>query len=278
MKIAIASGKGGVGKTTFAVNLASSYDKEINLVDCDVEEPNCHLFFDEIPYKTKEVFNIIPKLDKNLCDNCGICRKFCNYGAIINGKNHPLIFDEMCHSCGGCIKLCPKSALIEEKRKVGEIEFIKHKNINLISGKTTVGTSASPFLIKHTKNMVDNNNLTIFDIAPGSACPVVSGLFGCDVALLIAEPTPFGLHDLKLIVSLIKDMNIPFFIVVNKMEKGNSIIHDFCKAENIKIIMELEENQEISKIYSNGKILVNENQKYKNLFKNLLDELVKKHD
>lgn len=274
MKIAVASGKGGVGKTTVAVNLAKSYSQNMTLLDCDVEEPNCHLFLTGNLTAQKDFCVPVPQIDETLCHACGECSRFCAYNAITSTP--PIIFPEMCHACGGCVQICPHHALTEKNRKIGVIEQRQIDNLNLISGILNIGEIMSPALIKAVKAQNDDHHgLTIIDAPPGTSCPVTASLLDADLVLLVTEPTPFGLHDLTLIIALLEKIKIPFQVIVNRMITGYNIIHNFCREKNLKILAEIPEDLKIAQNYAQGKILINEMPEYQNLFKKTLATILK---
>ena len=273
MKVAIASGKGGVGKTTVAVNLAKSHSSNTILLDCDVEEPNCHLFLQGKITAKQDVFVPVPQIDEKLCSHCGECSRFCEYNAIVSSGAYPLVFAEMCHSCGGCLKVCPHNAIFEIKHKIGVVEKRKINKIELISGILEVGKIMSPSLIKAVKKQTTSDVLTIIDAPPGVSCSVVASIFDADIIILVTEPTPFGLNDLSLAVTMLQKMQKPMGVVINRMVSGNRIIHNFCEANNLKIWAEIPEDINIAQNYSKGRIVVDEMPCYQNIFMNLFKEI-----
>ena len=196
MRIAIASGKGGTGKTTVSVNLARTMGVPVQLLDCDVEEPNAHLFLTGNKIKEEIVTIPIPQVDEALCDGCGECSKFCDYHAIVTFGTAPLIFPEMCHGCGGCTLVCPTKAITEVGRRIGVVETMVSENITLIGGRLDVGVAMAPPLIRAVKERLQNNLPAILDAPPGTSCPVIAAIRDTDMVLLVTEPTPFGLNDL----------------------------------------------------------------------------------
>lgn len=272
MILAIASGKGGTGKTTVAVNLAQTIEQDVFLLDCDVEEPNSHIFIQGNKIKEKDFSVPIPKVDEDLCQECGECAKICQFNAIVSFKTIPLIFPELCHSCGGCIKVCPTNALSEVEHIIGKISIYKNKHITLVEGKLNIGHPMAPPLIKEVKKHIPEDKITILDAPPGTSCPVIATLKKADVVLLVTEPTPFGLNDLKLAVETVRELKIPFGVVVNRAEPGQDIIENYCQEEGIPILLQIPDSRKIAELYSQGKTIVNHLPEFKKEFKTLLEQ------
>ncbi|MCK7468211.1 MAG: ATP-binding protein [Desulfosudis oleivorans] len=220
MILSIASGKGGTGKTTVAVNMARTLGTHVQLLDCDVEEPNAHLFLKGNKVKEEIVTIPIPQVDEALCDGCGECGKFCVYHAIITLGTTPLIFPEMCHGCGGCTLVCPAKAITEVGRRIGVVETMESGNITLIGGRLDVGVAMAPPLIRAVKERLQNNLPAILDAPPGTSCPVIAAIRDTDMVLLVTEPTPFGLNDLTLAVDMVRALKIPFGVIVIRWHIG----------------------------------------------------------
>ncbi len=282
MIISIASGKGGTGKTSIAVNLAfslSNLENNVYFYDCDVEEPNSHIFLKPKIADKKRVNQFFPSLNPDLCKYCGKCAELCNFNAIavikpnkrINGKW--MLFDHLCHGCGLCIYFCPYNALKEKERPIGVIRYGKTDNIYFCDGNLIVGESIAPPIIKEMKKSMPNNETVIIDSPPGTTCPMVETVRNTDFCLLVTEPTPFGLHDLKLAIEVLENLKIPFGVAENKSDKHNKLIKNYCKEMNIPILLEIPFDREIAKIYSEGKILVKEKPEYENQFINLFNEI-----
>jgi MinD superfamily P-loop ATPase len=270
MILAVASGKGGTGKTTVSVNLASVYGAPVQLVDCDVEEPNCHLFLPG-PVTERETVGIpVPQVDESLCDGCGECGKFCEYHAIVSLGSTPLVFPEMCHGCGGCAKICPKSAITEAEKRIGIVETSRSEKITLIQGLLDIGVAMAPPLIRAAKKRLRSAIPAILDAPPGTSCPVITTLRGTDVVVLVTEPTPFGLHDLKLAVDMVRELRIPSGVVVNRMGIGDDRVHAFCGKEGIPILLEIPDDRRIAETCSRGELIVSALPEYRSLFATLL--------
>ena len=251
MIIAVASGKGGTGKTTVAVNLALSISN-VQLLDCDVEEPNAHLLLNPKINRKEPVYISVPIVNEKLCNYCGKCSEFCEYNAIFVGSNKILIFPELCHSCGGCALVCPKKAISEKQHKIGTLNFGSAGNLELIYGELEVGEPLAVPVIKAVKKQIKNDKNVILDSPPGTSCPVIETVKGSDYCILVTEPTPFGLHDLKITVEVLEDINIPFGVIVNRAGIGDRKVYDFCKEKEIPVLLEIPYERVIAELYSQG--------------------------
>ena len=274
MILAVASGKGGTGKTTVAVNLARVFGSDVRLLDCDVEEPNDHLFLKGSVRGEETVSIPIPQVDESLCDGCGECSRFCQYHAIVSFGTTPLIFPEMCHGCGGCAKVCPKKAIREKGHRIGVIETIQAGTITLIQGRLDVGVAMAPPLIRSVKARLRNGAFAILDAPPGTSCPVITTLRDTDFVALVTEPTPFGLHDLRLAVEMIRELGISFGVVVNRMGIGDERVHEYCRQEGISILLEIPDDRRIAEAYSKGNLIVEALPEYRGSFENLLAKIM----
>jgi MinD superfamily P-loop ATPase len=270
MILAVASGKGGTGKTTLSVNLARVLGSDVRLLDCDVEEPNDHLFL-EGDLREEEIVTIpVPQVDESLCDGCSECSRFCQYHAIVSFGTAPLVFPEMCHGCGGCAKVCPRKAIHEVDKRIGIVETVRAGNITLIQGRLDIGVAMAPPLIRAVKAHLRDSAPSILDAPPGTSCPVITTLRGTDFVVLVTEPTPFGLHDLKLAVVMVRELGIPFGVVINRVGIGDERVHAFCREENIPILLEIPDDRRIAEAYSKGRLIVEALPEYRGLFESLI--------
>lgn len=276
MIIAIASGKGGTGKTTVAVNLAFLAENT-QLIDCDVEEPNAHLFLEPVIKHKKKAFVDIPEVNYDKCKYCGKCREVCAYGAIAvlppskpGLKGQVMIFDHLCHSCGACVLLCPYQAITFKKREIGVVEIGKSGNVDFVHGKLNIGEAMASPLIRQVKEYIDKTKTVVIDAPPGTSCSVISAVKGSDCVLLVTEPTPFGLNDLKLAIEAIKKMQIPVGVIINRSDGNDEIIEKYCNEEKVSIVLKLPFSRKVAEAYSAGSLLVNELPEYERLFKNFV--------
>jgi MinD superfamily P-loop ATPase len=269
MIVAVASGKGGTGKTTLAVNLAEAFGSHVQLLDCDVEEPNDHLFLAGDTVGQEIVTIPVPQVDESLCNGCGECSRFCQYHAIAALATRPLVFPEMCHGCGGCARICPTGAITETGRRIGVVTMVRSGHIELIHGCLDVGVSTVPPLIHAVKARLQRGVPAILDAPPGTSCPVVAALGGVDYVVLVTEPTPFGLHDLGLAVDLVRALGLPFGVVVNRVGIGDDRVHADCRRQAIPILAEIPEDRRIAEVYSRGGVVVRELPQYRPLFADL---------
>ncbi len=273
MMIAVASGKGGTGKTLIAASLALSLGKAI-LVDCDVEEPNAHLLISPQWQLTKEVLLPFPKVDLAKCNFCQECQRVCRFGAIVVLADQVLTFPELCHSCGACALICPSKAISEEKRKIGEIRVGIRNGIKLMEGRLQVGEPMATPIIRELKRWLDKEDSTIiFDAPPGTSCPVIHTLRATDYALLVTEPTPFGLNDLRLAVGVARKLNLPIGLIINKAGIGDRGVYDYAQEQNLPILLEIPEDRAIAEAYSRGKSLVEAFPEYKKIFLGLFEKI-----
>ena len=256
MIISIASGKGGTGKTTIATNLALSLGSGVQLLDCDVEEPNAHLFIHPTFEKTETVTTPVPKVDEEKCTLCGKCGEICQFKAIVIIGETILPFHELCHSCGGCMEVCPEKAITETGRELGIIEQGHKNGLEFIHGRLRIGEAMSPPLINKVRSLTQPEKLTIIDAPPGTSCPVIAAMKDTDFILLVTEPTPFGLHDLKLAVEAVKVLDIPCGLVINRSDMGDDKVQAYAQDEGLPILMEIPFDRSIAEAYSRGEPLV----------------------
>lgn len=273
MIVSVASGKGGTGKTTIATSLALSLDKGIQLLDCDVEEPNAHIFLKPNLKKTKSVSIPIPKVDESKCNFCGKCSEICAYKAIAVLKDSVLIFPHLCHGCGGCSLLCPQKAIVEVDKQIGVVEIGEAEELQFIHGRLNVGEVMSPPLIRAVKEYINPSRDVIIDAPPGTSCPVIEAVKGSDFCILVTEPTPFGLNDLILAVEVLRKLKIPFGIVVNRSDIGDKKLDSYCRKEDIPILMRIPFKKEIALAYSKGIPVVQEFPDYKKEFIRVYKEI-----
>jgi MinD superfamily P-loop ATPase len=252
MIISVASGKGGTGKTTVSTNLALSIEEDVRILDCDVEEPNAHLFLKPVLGKRKTVTTPVPEVDTEKCTYCRKCAEICRFRAIAVVAESVLVFPELCHSCGGCVAICPENAITETGRELGEIQAGRINEMDFIHGRLRVGEAMSPPLIKEVRKSITPDTVNIIDAPPGTSCPVITAMKGTDFILMVTEPTPFGLHDLKLAVEAVKILSIPHGIVINRADIGDSGVADYASSENIPVLMEIPFDRKIAEAYSNG--------------------------
>ncbi|MDD3250834.1 MAG: ATP-binding protein [Smithellaceae bacterium] len=273
MKIAIASGKGGTGKTTVAVNLARVFDANVTLADCDVEEPNAHLFLATAGNEEKEVNLLVPQVNETLCDGCGKCSEICQFSAIVTFGTVPLVFPEMCHGCGGCALICPPKAITEYPHRIGVVETSRADNITLVTGRLDVGVALAPPLIRAVRNAIPVGKDAILDAPPGTSCPVIAAIRETDIVLLVTEPTPFGMHDLTLAVDMVRELDLPFGVIVNRMGSGDDRVQQFCEKENISILLTIPDDRRIAENYSRGVLMVDALPEYREIFKKLIQKI-----
>lgn len=251
MIVSVASGKGGTGKTSVAVNLALSVGN-VQLLDCDVEEPNAYLLLNPEINKKEPVYTLIPKVDRELCNTCGECTKFCQFNAIFVASEKILVFPDLCHSCGGCAMVCPRKAITWEKHKIGTLNFGAADEVALVYGELEVGKPMAVPVIKAVKKQIKEGKNVVLDSPPGTSCPFVETVRGSDFCILVTEPTPFGLHDLKIAVEVLRKVGVPFGVVINRAGIGDKRVYDYCGKENIRILLEIPYERRIAELYSKG--------------------------
>jgi len=271
MILSIASGKGGTGKTLVATSLALSLAQErpVQLLDCDVEEPNAHILLRPSFSQHQKVSIPIPALDEEKCSYCGKCAEVCAYKAIAVFGDHVLIFPELCHGCGACSYLCPENALVEIDREVGVVEIGRSNGIEFVHGKLSVGEAMPTPVIREVKKHINGKSLAIIDVPPGTSCPVVESVKDSDFCLLVTEPTPFGLNDLTLAVDTVKELGIQPGVVINRDGLGDSKVEEYCLRRDIPILLRIPLDIEIARLYSRGITLVEGIPEWREAFRKL---------
>ena len=279
MIISIASGKGGTGKTTVAVNLALALPQgTAQLIDCDVEEPNSHLFLSPTFHRVTSVGIPVPRINESKCTYCGKCAQVCEYHAIAVILKNVLVFDELCHGCGACSYLCPEKAIFEVEREIGIVQEGNANGIYFINGVLNIGEPMASPLIRRVKQKAEKERIVIVDAPPGTACPVIESVRGSDFCLLVTEPTPFGLNDLELAVGMLEKLRIPKGVVVNKADVGDREIWDYCQSKNIPVLMEIPMDRKIAELYSRGVPVVVDHPHYLQGFKGLFEKVEAFHE
>lgn len=283
MIISVASGKGGTGKTTVATNLAFSIGADVRIMDCDVEEPDAHLFLKPEIEKKSIVFTPVPEIDEEKCTFCKKCAEICRFRAIAVIGQTVLTFPELCHSCGGCVAVCPEDAISEIGRELGIMEQGRVNGIDFVHGRLRIGEAMSPPLIRKVRSSAefDKENLgeknvgkiNIIDAPPGTSCPVIAAMKGTDFVLMVTEPTPFGLHDLKLAVKAVKLLGIPAGLVINRADIGDDKVKEYARKEKLPVLMEIPFDRKIAKIYSKGELIVEKMPEWKDKFRDLFRQI-----
>jgi len=272
MIISVASGKGGTGKTTIATNLALALGK-IQFIDCDVEEPNAHLFLKPRIEKKMPVTIPIPRIDEERCTHCGRCAEACEFNALVVFPQNVLVFDELCHGCGVCSYVCPEKVITEEEKEIGVIEMGSKDGIEFIHGRLNVGEPMATPIIRVEKSLMKKEGTVILGAPPGTSCPVIETVKGGDFCLLVAEPTPFGLNDLELTVQMLKKLNVPMGVLINRADVGNEGVKEYCHNEGIPILLEIPMDRRIAKLYSEGIPLTEELPEYRDKFIDLFAQI-----
>jgi MinD superfamily P-loop ATPase len=292
MIISVASGKGGTGKTTIAVNLAlvlaKDKEKNVQFLDCDVEEPNAHLFLKPVITSSESVEIPVPKIDDEKCNYCGKCAEVCVFNAIAVTKNKVLVFPGLCHGCGACMLFCPEKAITEQGKEIGILEEGKAGSIYFTHGRLNIGEPMAPPIIRKIKkkakkdgikgenNDIKKHHITLIDAPPGTSCPVIESIKDSDFTILVTEPTPFGLHDLILAVEVLRKLKIPHGVVLNKCDIGDHKVEEYCKKNNIPILLSIPLDKEIAVTYSKGIPIVKINSSYEQKFNQLFQKIIQK--
>jgi MinD superfamily P-loop ATPase len=257
MVIAVASGKGGTGKTTVATNMASllaESGREVAYLDCDVEAPNGHIFLKPEIHSQTSVGIPVPIVDSEKCTLCGKCAEICQYGAILCLGEQVTVFPDLCHGCGGCTRVCPDDAIHEKPKEIGLVEVGESGAIHCVQGRLNVGQALSPPLIREVKKRTPGEGIRIVDCPPGTSCPAIQSVRGADFVLMVAEPTPFGLNDLRLGAEMLRVLGLPFGVVVNRADIGNGDVRQYCAQEGIEVLLEIPDDRGVAEAYSRGQL------------------------
>ncbi len=278
MIIAIASGKGGTGKTTIATNLAL-VAAQAQYLDCDVEEPNGHLFLKPEIEQKIAVEVPVPRIDAELCSHCGTCANACEFNALAVIGEKVMVFNDLCHGCGTCMLVCPEKAISETAKIIGKLEngraqSVSGESFTFTHGVSNVGNPLTPPIIKKAKNLIDNGRFVILDAPPGTSCPMVQTLIGSDFCVFVTEPTPFGLNDLKLAVGVARQLEINCGIVINRADSGDDEIIKYCRQEKIPLLLEIPFNRDLAFAYSKGEAAVQHSADLRARFQDLYAKIV----
>lgn len=270
MRIAVLSGKGGTGKTFVSINLAVAA-QSATYIDCDVEEPNGHLFLKPEPIQVTPVHTLLPDFDAERCNGCRKCVDFCRFNALAFIKGRPKVFPEICHSCGGCFTVCPVGAVTERKHSVGRVEHGAYGNVSVVTGVLNLGeASAVPVIRAALALGFTGEGLTIIDCPPGSGCPVLESVSASDACVLVAEPTAFGLHNLQMIVEMVRLLHKPCGVVINKMEAPYEPLEAFCRQTGIAVLCRIPYSETLARLNAAAQIACEQDESSRVLFNMLL--------
>lgn len=273
MKIAVLSGKGGTGKTLVSVNLAAEAEDAL-YIDCDVEEPNGHLFFKPERVRSRDIAVQVPLVDYELCKGCRKCVDFCKFNALAYINEKVKVFPEICHSCGGCMLFCPEKAIEEEDKVIGRVERGESGKVSVLTGILKPGEASGIPIIQDLLDSEEEGEHTFIDCPPGSACVVMESIRDADYCILVAEPTLFGVHNLSMVCELVSLFNKPHGVVLNKCLEGKNPAEEFCLERDIKVLGSIPFDNELGELNSNGCIAVRESRKYREVFAQLLDTVL----
>jgi len=272
LRIAVASGKGGTGKTSVAVNLALSVSSA-QLLDCDVEEPNAYILLKPRCVEEEAVELPVPRILEDRCNYCGECARFCQYRALFVAGETCLVFPQLCHSCGGCIIVCPRNAIAEEPRRIGRILQGKAGDVELVYGELDVGEPMAVPLISAVKEKARSNGTIILDAPPGTACPLAETVDGADYCILVTEPTPFGLHDLGIAAEVVGQLGVLSGVIINFAGIGDRGVYEFCESKKLPILMEIPFDRRIAELYSRGIPFAETIPEWRDKFRDLADRI-----
>ena len=273
MIVSVASGKGGTGKTLVATSLALSLDGDVQLLDCDVEEPNSHIFLKPVFDREEVVVVPVPQVDDSKCTFCGLCADVCAFNAIAVLPKKVMVFPELCHGCGACSYLCPEGAISEVEREIGVLQAGCSGQIEFVHGRLNVGEAMAVPLIRKVKDLIDPAKTVIVDVSPGTSCPVVEAVRGSDFCLLVTEPTPFGLNDLALAVEATKKLDIPCGVLINRAGVGDDTVEQYCGGENVPVLLHIPLDTAIARLYSRGTTLVDGMPEWRPAFQRLFRDM-----
>jgi len=273
--VSIASGKGGTGKTLVATSLVLSLKDNYNvqLLDCDVEEPNDHIFLKPAIRDSETVYIPVPQVDENLCTFCGRCSEVCAYNALAVFPKNVLVFPHLCHGCGACGYLCPEKAIAEENKDIGVVESGHADGIAFVQGRLNVGEAMPTPVVRKVREKANNEGVVIIDVSPGTSCPVVEAIKGSDFCLLVTEPTPFGLSDLELAVETVRELGVPCGVVINRSGADNSRVEEYCREKDLPVLLNIPLDREIASLYSKGLTLVAGMPRWREHFLALFDRI-----
>lgn len=275
MIVSIASGKGGTGKTLVATSLALSLKDSysVQLLDCDVEEPNDHIFL-KPAIRDSETVNIpVPQVDETRCTFCGKCAEVCAYNALAVFPKNVLVFPHLCHGCGACGYLCPEKAIAEENSNIGVVESGRADGIAFVQGRLNVGEAMPTPVVRKVKEKANDKGVVIIDVSPGTSCPVVESIKGSDFCLLVTEPTPFGLSDLELAVETVRELGVPCGVVINRSGADNSKVEEYCREKDLPVLLNIPLDREIASLYSKGVTLVAGMPRWREHFQTLFNRI-----
>jgi len=270
-RLAVASGKGGTGKTTVAVGLALA-SGGATLLDCDVEAPNAHILLGTQPKDIEDVEIPYPVVDHERCTLCRKCAEFCTYHALLTMNQRVILLEDLCHGCGGCSIVCPEKAISEERRSIGKVQYSQAHGVALYTGVVNIGVPSVTPVVDAVKGHL-SEGVNILDAPPGTGCPVVATVADVDFVLLVTEPTPFGLQDLRMAVSLLRALNLPMGVVINKDGIGDDRVDRYCSDEGIEILERIPYSKKIAREYSSGRHFLLGQREWLPRFRDLLEVL-----